>query len=55
MAKKMHKVLNPDEDTFISKGWEHNPATRGKIQYFIHDEERYDDMLLHCTDSKKRS
>jgi len=47
--KKMYQVLNPDEDTFILKGWDHIPATKGKIWYFVHDEERYDDKLLHCT------
>lgn len=48
-------MLNPDEDTFILKGWEHNPATSGKIWYFIHDEERYDNKLLYCTVSIKES
>ncbi len=42
-TKKLYQVLNLDEDTFILRGWEHNPATRGKIWHFIHDEERYGD------------
>jgi hypothetical protein len=46
-TKKMYQVLNPNEDTFI--GWNHNPATRGKLWYFVHDEGRYNDKLLHCT------
>jgi hypothetical protein len=45
----MYQVLNPDEDTFIIKGWDHNPATTCKIWYFVRDEERYDDKLLHFT------
>ncbi len=48
-TKKMYQVLNPDEDTFILCGWDHNPATKGKVWYFVHDEGRYDDKLLHCT------
>jgi Pyruvate/2-oxoacid:ferredoxin oxidoreductase delta subunit len=48
-TKKMYQVINPDEDTFILKGWNHNPATKGKIWYFVRDEERYKDKLLHCT------
>jgi hypothetical protein len=48
-TKKMHQVINPDEDTFILKGFNHNPATKGKIWFFVCDEERYQDKLLHCT------
>ena len=32
--KKMYQVLNPDEDTFILKGWDHNPATKGKTCFY---------------------
>jgi len=45
----MYQVINPDKDTFILKGWDYNPETRGKTWYFIRDEDRYDDKLLHCT------
>jgi hypothetical protein len=45
----MYQVINPDEDTFILRGWEHNLNTRGKVWYFVRDEERYKDKLLHCT------
>jgi len=48
-TKKMYQVINPDEDTFILKGWDHNPDTKGRTWYFIRDEDRYDDKLLHCT------
>jgi hypothetical protein len=48
-TKQMYRVINPDEDTFILHGWEHNPKTRGKVWYFVRDEERYKDKLLHCT------
>jgi len=54
-TKKMYQVINPDEDTFILRGWEHNPATRGKVWYFVRDEDRYDDKLLHCTISLKEA
>ena len=37
-TKKMYQVINPDEDTFILKGWDHNPSTRGKVWHFIRDE-----------------
>jgi hypothetical protein len=42
-------VTNPDEDTFILRGWKNNPITAGKTWQFVRDEERYDDKLLHCT------
>jgi vacuolar-type H+-ATPase catalytic subunit A/Vma1 len=45
----MYQVINPDEDTFILRGWDYNPLTKGKIWYFVRDEERYSDKLLHCT------
>jgi hypothetical protein len=48
-SKNMYQVLNPDEDTFILRGWNHNPTTKGKVWYFSRDEERYGDKLLHCT------
>jgi len=48
-TKHMYQVLNPDEDTFILRGWDHNPDTRGKSWYFVRDEAKYDDKLLHCT------
>ncbi len=48
-TKKMYQFINPDEDTFILKGWNHNPVTRGKIWYFMRDEARYNNKLLHCT------
>ena len=48
-SKDLYQVFNPDADTFILKGWEHNPKTKGKIWYFTRDEERYGDKLLHCT------
>jgi len=51
----MYQVLNPDEDTFILKGWEHNPEIKGKIWYFVHNKERYDDRLLHCTISVREA
>jgi len=34
-TKHMYQVLNPDEDTFILRGWDHNPDTRGKSWYFV--------------------
>jgi hypothetical protein len=37
-TKKIYQVLNPNEDTFILKGWDYNPAMRGKLWYFVHDE-----------------
>jgi hypothetical protein len=48
-TKKMYQVVNPDEDTFVLRGWDHSPMTQGKVWYFVHDEDRYDDKLLHCT------
>ncbi len=42
-------MIKPDEDTFILRSWEHNLNTRGKLWYFVRDEERYKDKLLHCT------
>ena len=48
-SKHMYQVLNPDEDTFILRGWNHNPTTKGKVWYFSRDEDRYGDKLLHCT------
>jgi hypothetical protein len=48
-TKQMYQVINPDKDTFILCGWEHNPNTRGKVWYFARDEERYKDKLLHST------
>ena len=54
-TKKMYQVLNPDEDTFVLRGWDHNPATKGKVWYFVRDEDRYDDKLLHCTISLKEA
>ena len=53
--KKMYQVLNPDEDTFILRGCDHNPATKGKVWHFVRDEDRYDDKLLHCTISLKEA
>jgi hypothetical protein len=29
-TKKLYQVVNPDEDTFILRGWDHNPVTKGK-------------------------
>jgi hypothetical protein len=49
VTKHMYQVLNPDEDTFILRGWDHNPETHGKSWYFVRDEEKYDDKLLYCT------
>jgi len=46
-TKRMYQVINPDEDTLILRGWDHNPTTRGKIWYFTRDKERYGDKLLH--------
>ena len=48
-SKDMYQVLNPNADTFILKGWDNNPNTKGKVWYFTRDEERYGDKLLHCT------
>jgi hypothetical protein len=31
------------------RGWNHNPATKEKIWYFVHYEERCEDKQLHCT------
>lgn len=45
----------PDEDTFILKGWDHNPETKGKVWHFIWNEERYDDKILHCIVSVKQA
>jgi hypothetical protein len=53
-TKHMYQVLNPDEDTFILRGWDHNPDTRGKSWYFVRDEEKYD-KLLHCTISNQEA
>ena len=44
--KKMYQVLNPDEDTFVLKGWDNNPETRGKVWYFIRDEQQYGNNLI---------
>ncbi len=54
-TKKLYLVLNPDEDTFILRGWEHNPKTKGKTLYFVCNEERYGDKLLHCTVEIKKA
>jgi hypothetical protein len=54
-TKHMYQVLNPDEDTFIIRGWDHNPKTCGKSWYFVRDEEKYDDKLLHCMISVKEA
>jgi hypothetical protein len=54
-SKDMYQVLNPNVDTFILKGWEHNPKTRGKVWYFTCDEDRYGDKLLHCTISLEQA
>jgi hypothetical protein len=51
----MYQVLNPNVDTLILKGWEHNPKTRGKVWYFTCDEDRYGDKLLHCTISLEQA
>jgi hypothetical protein len=48
-SKHMYQVLNPDEDTFILRGWNHNPTTKGKVWYLSRDKDRYGDKLLHCT------
>jgi hypothetical protein len=48
-TKSLYQVLNPDEDTFILRGWKNNPVTVGKTWKFIRDEARYGDKLLHCT------
>jgi hypothetical protein len=48
-TRNLYQVLNPNEDTFILKGWDHNPETKGKLWYFVRDESRYNDKLLHCT------
>jgi hypothetical protein len=29
-TKKMYQVINPDEETFILKGWDYNPETKRK-------------------------
>ena len=42
-------MINPHEDVFILKGWDHNPITKGKTYKFIRDAGRYGDQLLHCT------
>jgi hypothetical protein len=44
----MYQVPNPDEDTFMLRGWNHNPTTKTKVWYFTRDEERYGYELLHC-------
>jgi len=48
-TRKLYQVTNPDEDTFILRGWKNNPITAGKTWQFVRDEERYGDKLLHCT------
>jgi hypothetical protein len=48
-TKHLYQVFNPNPDTFILKGWENNPDTKGKLWYFVRNEERYKDKLLHCT------
>jgi hypothetical protein len=48
-TKHTYQVLNPDKDTFILNGWDHILDTRGKSWYFVRDEEKYGDKLLHCT------
>jgi hypothetical protein len=48
-TRDMYQVINLDEDRFILRGWDYNPLTKGKIWYFVRDEECYDDKLLHCT------
>lgn len=48
-TKHLYQVFNLIEDTFILKGWDHNPDTKGKLWYFVRDESRYNDKLLHCT------
>ena len=48
-TRGMFQVINPDEDRFILRGWDHNPRTKGREYVFIRDEERYGDPLLHCT------
>ena len=47
--RKLYQVLNPDEDTFILRGWNINPVTKGKTWKFIREEARHGDNLLHCT------
>ncbi len=54
-SKDMCQVLNPNVDTFILKGWEHNRKTRGKVWYFTRDEDRYGDKLLHSTISLEQA
>jgi hypothetical protein len=48
-TRKLYQVTNPDEDTFILRGWKHNQITAGKTWQFVRDEGRYGDKLLHCT------
>ena len=48
-TKNMYQVLNPSEDVFILRGWKNNLQTKNKVWYFIRDEDRYGDKLLHCT------
>jgi hypothetical protein len=48
-TRSLYQVLNPNKDTFILKGWDHNPKTKGKLWYFVRDKSRYNDKLLHCT------
>ena len=48
-TRKRYQVLNLDEDSFILRGWNNNPVTKGKKWKFICDETRYGDNLLHCT------
>jgi hypothetical protein len=40
----MNQVLNPDEDTFVLRGWSHNPTTKCKVWYFSRVEEKYGDQ-----------
>ncbi len=47
-TRKLYQVTNPDENTYILRGWKDNPITAGKTWQFVRDEERYGDKLLHC-------
>ena len=33
-TRKLYQVLNPDEDTFILRGWNNNPVTKGKMEVY---------------------
>jgi hypothetical protein len=46
--KEKYQVLIPDEDTFILKGWDYNPETRGKVWY-ISLLIKKDMMTNYCT------